>query len=84
LYFIKNLFKFRRRDPLYLEITEAEQPRLFAFVRQLCAETQAPEPARIVVSPEVNAGVFYAASFWSLFWPVRKNLHIGLGLVNCL
>ncbi len=84
LYFIKGLFKFQRRDPLYLEITEAEQPRLFAFIRQVCADTGAPQPARIVVSPLVNAGVYYASTFWSLFFPVRKNLHIGLGLVNCL
>src|SRR5207302_10138521 len=47
-------------------------------------DTGAPEPARIVVSPEVNAGVFYACTFWGLFFPAPKNLHIGLGLVNCL
>jgi len=85
LYFVKGLFKFPRGDDTNcLEITEAEQPRLFAFIRQVCADTGAPSPAKIVVSPEVNASVFYACTFWSLFLPTKKNLHIGLGLVNSL
>jgi Zn-dependent protease with chaperone function len=85
LYFIKGLFKFPRGDDHQgIEITEADHPRLFAFIRQICADTGAPPPATIVLSPEVNAGVFYTCTFWSLFFPVPKNLHIGLGLVNCL
>jgi Zn-dependent protease with chaperone function len=84
LYFLKGLFKFRHPDPSYLEITAAAQPRLFAFIRQMCADTGAPMPARILVSPEVNAGVFHACTFWGLFFPAHKDLHIGLGLVNCL
>jgi len=27
---------------------------------------------------------FYNSSFWSMFLPVRKNLEIGLGLVNSI
>jgi Zn-dependent protease with chaperone function len=85
LYFIKGLFKFPRGDDHEgIEITEADHPRLFAFIRQICADTGAPAPAKIALSPEVNAGVFYTCTFWSLFFPVPKNLHIGLGLVNCL
>lgn len=85
LYFIKGLFKFPKGDDHKgLEITEAEHPRLFAFIRQICADTGAPPPAKIVLSPEVNAGVFYTPTFWNLFLPTRKNLHIGLGLVNAL
>ncbi|MGV3541308.1 MAG: M48 family metalloprotease, partial [Rufibacter sp.] len=33
-------------------------------------------------SAEVNAAVFYDSSFWSMLLPVKKNLVIGLGLVN--
>jgi len=45
LYLLKGLFKGSRPDEsLYLEITEADQPDLFAFIRQLCAETRAPFP----------------------------------------
>jgi Zn-dependent protease with chaperone function/predicted nucleic-acid-binding protein len=69
-------------NPLYLEITEQEHPRLFAFIRQLCQETQAPFPNRIFVSHEINAAVFYNSTLLSLFLPVKKNLLIGLGFVN--
>ncbi|HJT72771.1 MAG TPA: M48 family metallopeptidase [Chitinophaga sp.] len=67
-----------------VEITEEQQPRLFTFIRQLTFETNTPFPNKIYLSPEVNACVFYNSSFWSMFLPVRKNLEIGLGLVNSI
>src|SRR5262245_56570549 len=68
LYFIKGLFKFPKGgDDKALEITEADQPRLFAFIRQVCADTGAPPPAKIVLSPEVGASVFFPCPFWNLF-----------------
>jgi Zn-dependent protease with chaperone function len=85
LYLVKGLFKTQggQRDDM-IEITEAEQPDLFAFVRQLCADTGAPMPRRIFVSHEVNACVFYPSSLLSLIMPGRKSLLIGLGLVQAL
>jgi len=65
-----------------IQITEDEQPQLFAFIRQLSLDTQTQFPKKIFLSPDVNAAVFYNSSFWSMFFPVRKNLEIGLGLVN--
>jgi Zn-dependent protease with chaperone function len=65
-----------------IEITEENQPRLFEFIRKLTEETKAPFPKKIYLSPDVNACVFYDSSFWSMFFPVKKNLQIGLGLVN--
>lgn len=65
-----------------IEIKEAGQPQLFAFIRKLTKETQTTFPKKIYLSPDVNACVFYNSSFWSMFLPVRKNLEIGLGLVN--
>jgi len=67
-----------------LEITEEQHPRLYAFIRRLTTETQTPFPKKIFISPDVNACVFYNSSFWSMFFPVRKNLEIGLGLVNSI
>jgi len=67
-----------------VEITEEDQPRLFAFIRQLSTETHTPLPQKIFLSPDVNACVFYNSSFWSMFLPVKKNLEIGLGLVNSI
>jgi Zn-dependent protease with chaperone function len=85
LFLVKALFKWRQQEPeLRLEITEAEHPALFAFVRQICQDTGAPFPYRVFVTPEVNAAVFYNSSVLSLFLPVKKNLLIGLGLVNGL
>src|SRR5205807_10058326 len=43
-----------------------------------------PFRARSYLSPQVNAGVFYSRSLLDLSYPVRKNLVIGLGLVNAL
>ncbi len=66
------------------EITETEQPELFDFIRQLTIESGAPFPKHIYLTPEVNASVFFDSSFWSMLFPVRKNLTIGIALVNCL
>ena len=63
-------------------LTEDQQPRLFAFIRELTEQTGTQFPKKIYISPEVNAAVFYNSSFWSMFLPIRKNLEIGLGLVN--
>ncbi|RAW01745.1 M48 family metallopeptidase [Pseudochryseolinea flava] len=84
IYFlVKFIFKTNKVDRSGLiEITEQDQPVLFAFIRKLTEDTQAPFPKRIYLSPEVNACVFYDSGFWSMFLPVRKNLQIGLGLVN--
>jgi Zn-dependent protease with chaperone function len=85
VFLVKGLFKRSPSDPsLRVEITEKEQPVLFAFIRRLCRDTRAPFPRRVFLSPEVNAAVFYNSSFLSLVWPTRKNLVIGLGLVNRL
>ena len=71
-------------DPLRHQITETEHPKLFEFIRRLAGETKTSLPKKIFISPGVNAAVFYNSSFWSLFFPVPKNLEIGLGLVNTL
>jgi len=65
-----------------VEISEAEQPQLFAFIRDLTKATGTRFPRKIFLSPDVNACVFYNSSFWSMFLPIPKNLEIGLGLVN--
>lgn len=84
-FLFKFLFKRHKVDRSGLvEIKEKDHPRLFEFIRTLARETQTPFPKRIYLSPEVNASVFYDSSFWSMFLPVRKNLLIGLGLVNCV
>ena len=84
-FLLKFLFKQNKSDRSHLvEITQDEQPELFAFIRKLTKETGSPFPKKIYLSPDVNACVFYNSSFWSMFFPIRKNLQIGLGLVNAV
>jgi Zn-dependent protease with chaperone function len=85
LFLVKGLFKRSRQDPgLRVEVTERDQPVLFAFIRQLCKDTGAPFPHRVFVTPDVNAAVSFQESLVNLVFPSRKNLIIGLGLVNRL
>lgn len=82
-FLIKFLFKKSVKDTNNLvEITPEEQPTLYAFISQLAQETQTTMPKKIFISGDVNACVFYDSSFWSMFFPIKKNLQIGLGLVN--
>ena len=85
IFLIKFLFSVKKYDESgTFVITQNEQPELFDFIKQLNADTQTQFPKKIVLSPEVNACVFYNDSFWSMIFPVKKNLQIGLGLVNSL
>lgn len=84
-FLIKFIFAVAKNEnPNRIEITANDQPELFEFIRKLSEETKTPFPKKIFLSPDVNACVFYNSSFWSMFFPVRKNLEIGLGLVNSI
>ena len=84
-FFIKFALAVNRSDhPHRTEVTPEEQPRLYEFVKQLAEDTGTPVPRQIFLVPEVNTSVFYHSGFRNLFWPVRKNLDIGLGAVNSL
>jgi Zn-dependent protease with chaperone function len=67
-----------------IEVTATEQPRLFEFINRLADEAGAPRAHRVFLSPRVNAAVFYDLSVLNLLFPSRKNLEIGLGLVNAV
>ena len=67
-----------------VEITEEQQPRLFQFLHMLADTAEAPRPHRVFIAPHVNAAVFYDLSALNLIFPSKKNLEIGLGLVNVL
>ncbi|MCU0321382.1 MAG: M48 family metallopeptidase [Chitinophagaceae bacterium] len=82
-FLIKFIFKVSKNEnSSRIQITEADQPLLFDFIRKITEETKTPFPKKIFLSPDVNACVFYNSSFWSMILPVRKNLEIGIGLVN--
>lgn len=84
-FLVRGLFLVKhRRDESLVEVTPDDQPELFRFVHRIADETGAPRPHRVFLSARVNAAVFYDLSFWNLIWPSRKNLEIGLGLVEVL
>ena len=83
LYLVKGFFKRHAMDKeMHIEITEDEHPVLFAFIYQLCDELGAPLPNKVFVSPDVNAAVMPRTSLINLFVEPKKDLLIGLGLVN--
>ncbi|MFM9864672.1 MAG: M48 family metallopeptidase [Micropepsaceae bacterium] len=67
-----------------MELKAKDHPRLFKFLHAIADETGAPKPHRVFLSPRVNAAVFYDLNFFNLIFPSKKNLEIGLGLVNVL
>jgi Zn-dependent protease with chaperone function len=64
------------------EITREEQPELFALIEQVAEDAETPAPLKVFLTDDVNAAVFYDSSFRSMFLPVRKNLQVGMGLLN--
>jgi Zn-dependent protease with chaperone function len=85
LFLVKGFFKRPVVDKeLHIEITETEHPVLFGFIHQLCEELGSPAPNRVFVSPDVNAAVIPRTTLINLFVEPKKDLLIGLGLVNCV
>ena len=85
VFMAKGLYFIKRIELAGLtEITAAEQPLLFAFLHRLTEETGAPHPYRVYLSNRVNAAVFYDLTILNLLYPSKKNLEIGLPLINAL
>jgi Zn-dependent protease with chaperone function len=85
IFMIKSLFSIRKHGyPSGIEVTHGDEPKLFDFLHQLADEIGAPKPHKVFITAEVNAAVFYDLSLLNMIFPSRKNLIIGLGLVNVL
>ncbi len=83
VFLIKFLFKTNKVDRSHLmEIKRSEAPHLFQLLEELVQEVGTDFPKKVYLSSAVNASVFYDSNFWSMFLPIRKNLEIGMGLVN--
>jgi Zn-dependent protease with chaperone function len=85
VFLFKALVFVQRAKPSNdIELKASDQPALFSFIYALADEIKAPRPYRVYLSPRVNAAVFYDLSLLNFIIPSRKNLEIGLGLVNIL
>ncbi|HUQ51339.1 MAG TPA: M48 family metallopeptidase, partial [Gammaproteobacteria bacterium] len=85
VFMIKALFFVQHRYAIdAVEIKRDEQPQLFEFLQRLADDAGAPRAHRVFVSGRVNAAVFYDLSLLNLIVPSKKNLEIGLALVNAL
>ncbi|MDE5796575.1 MAG: M48 family metalloprotease [Muribaculaceae bacterium] len=81
VYLIKPLFIFPKRDKNYgKEIHREDSPKLYDMIMDTAKAVGVRKPKHIYVNHEVNACVFFNTGFWNIFFPVRKNLIIGLGL----
>jgi len=81
IYLIKPLFIFPKRSNNHgKEITREDSPELFDMIMETANEAGVKKPKHIYVNHEVNACVFFNTGFWNMFFPVRKNIAIGLGL----
>ncbi len=81
VYLMKPLFIFPKREKNHgLEIQREDSPKLYDMIMETAQAVGVMRPGHIYVNPEVNACVFFNTGFWNIFFPVRKNLAIGLGL----
>ncbi|SFF68438.1 Zn-dependent protease with chaperone function [Duganella sp. CF458] len=82
---LKAIFAVRHAmSPGVVEVKREEQPRLFNYLMELADAAGAPRPHRVFLSNRVNAAVFYDLSLLNLIFPSKKNLEIGLPLVNAM
>ncbi|MEH0153840.1 M48 family metalloprotease [Limibacter armeniacum] len=82
-FLLKFIFKSHKVDRSHLqEIKRKDEPELFNMLDAIVQQVGTTFPKKVYLSADVNAAVFYDSNFWSMFLPVRKNLQIGLGLVN--
>lgn len=61
-------------------VNENDCPQLFQLISEVAQATKCPMPHKVFLSTEINACVFFNTTFWSMFFPVRKNLVLGAGL----
>jgi len=83
VFLVKFVFKKHKIDRSHLiELKEDDAPLLYEEIRDIVDKVQTTFPKKIYLSHEVNACVFYDSTFLSMFLPVKKNLQIGMALVN--
>ncbi|MEO0476947.1 MAG: M48 family metallopeptidase, partial [Planctomycetota bacterium] len=80
IFLIKPLLPLRRKKAPPIELDEAEQPELFAYIRALAKCIDAPEPERVLVDVHANASASFAGGMSPTSGPM--TLTVGLPLVG--
>ncbi|MFJ6842747.1 M48 family metallopeptidase [Streptomyces griseoluteus] len=70
-------------DPAAVEVGEADEPRLWALVREVAEASGTRAPARVLLTPEVNASVREDAGLLGLR-PGPRTLTLGVPLLTGL
>ena len=83
IFLVKFIFSsFKNDTSSLIEINRTHEPILFQLIDEVVENVGTAKPKKVFLSPEVNAFVSYNSTFWSMFLPVKKNLTIGLALIN--
>lgn len=82
---IESLFAVQRvKRSVLMEVTREDEPTLFSLIDEVAEAVQITSPKQVYLLSSVSASVFFDAGFWNVFFPARKKLEIGVGLINVL
>ena len=82
-FLLRPLIPDLRRAKADLALLPEEEPRLHAFVQQICAALGSPAPVRILINMDVNASARFVPGIAD-FWQGRLELVLGMPLVRGL
>lgn len=83
IFFVKFFFNFKKFDDSSLHLLDpAEEPEFSNLLKSILAEIGTDFPHKIYINDHVNASVFYHGNFFSMIFSRKKNLILGLGLIN--
>lgn len=83
IFLVKFVFSsFKNDNSSLIEINRFHEPELYKLIDEVVEDVGTQKPKKIFLSPDVNAYVSYNSVFWSMILPIKKNLTIGLGLIN--
>ena len=71
-----------RREQSSKEITREKAPLLFHAIEDVVQSVGCKSPKHVYLNSEANASVSFDSSLLSLFYPIPKNLTIGLALLD--
>jgi Zn-dependent protease with chaperone function len=75
--------RLRQRHVVGIKVTEAEQPALWARIRELAVQVGTRAPRRLYLVPDVNAAVWENTRLLGLI-PGRRQMMIGVPLLMAL